>query len=298
MKTRHAAPVFQVADLAASLQHYTEILGFSLDFRFGDYAGVQLGEVCLHLCGHTIHQRPIGGGTVYIFCAEPVETYHAELVRRGANLIAPPRDYAYGMRDFIVADPDGNQLAFGCRSTEVPAPTDLLVAHDPAWAEEFAALSSVYHNALGELVLRIEHVGSTAVPGLIAKPILDIDLVIADRAALDAASAALSALGYMHCGDQGIAGREAFKRADDTVPLTQPPRRWLSHHLYVCAADNRELARHLKFRDALRRSPQLCQRYAAIKLDLARQSGGDRKHYALLKQSACREFVESTLLDI
>ena len=125
MKTRHAAPVFQVADLEASLKHYTEVLGFSPDFRFGNYAGVTLGDVCLHLCGHTIHQRPIGGGTVYIFCAEPVDAYYAELVSRGAKLIAPPKDYAYGMRDFIVADPDGNHLAFGCRSeeaTSVPKP--------------------------------------------------------------------------------------------------------------------------------------------------------------------------------
>jgi predicted enzyme related to lactoylglutathione lyase len=123
VKTRHAAPVFQVADLAASLKHYTEILGFGPDFRFGDYAGVKLGEVCLHLCGHTIHQRPIGGGTVYIFCAEPVDAYHAELTSRGATLIAPPKTCAYGMRDFIVVDPDGNQLAFGCRSEDtLPTP--------------------------------------------------------------------------------------------------------------------------------------------------------------------------------
>ena len=120
VKTRHAAPVFQVADLEASIRHYTEVLGFSPDFRFGDYAGVKRGDVCLHLCGHTIHQRPVGGGTVYIFCAEPVDTYHAELVTRGAKLIAPPKDYAYGMRDFMVVDLDGNHLAFGCRSEDAP----------------------------------------------------------------------------------------------------------------------------------------------------------------------------------
>jgi predicted enzyme related to lactoylglutathione lyase len=120
VKTRHAAPVFQVADLEASLKHYTAVLGFSPDCRFGDYAGVKLGDVCFHLCGHTIHQRPVGGGTVYVFCAEPVDAYYAELTSRGAKLIAPPRDYAYGMRDFMVADPDGNQLAFGCRSEDAP----------------------------------------------------------------------------------------------------------------------------------------------------------------------------------
>jgi predicted enzyme related to lactoylglutathione lyase len=120
LKTRHVAPVFQVADLEASIRHYTEILGFSADFRFDDYAGVQLDDVCLHLCGHSIHQRPVGGGTAYIFCAEPVDAYYAELVSRGAKVFAPPKDYAYGMRDFIVVDPDGNHLAFGCRSEDAP----------------------------------------------------------------------------------------------------------------------------------------------------------------------------------
>lgn len=171
----------------------------------------------------------------------------------------------------------------------------LLVAHDPAWAGEFAALSAVYRAALGDLVLRVEHIGSTAVPGLIAKPILDLDLVIADRAAFAATAAAFGALGYSHCGDQGIAGREVFKRANDQTPSTHPARCWLAHHLYVCCADSRELRRHLAFRDALRRSPLLCDRYAAIKRELARQSGGDRKRYALLKETACRDFVESAL---
>lgn len=170
---------------------------------------------------------------------------------------------------------------------------DLLVAHDPDWAGEFAALSEVYRAALGDLALRVEHVGRTAVAGLPAKPILDIDLVIADATAF--AGAALGTLGYSHRGDQGIAGHEVFNRADDPTPFTQPPRRWLAHHRYVCYADRRELRRHLAFRDALRRSPALCDRYAAIKGELARQSGGDRKRYALLKDSACREFVESAL---
>jgi uncharacterized glyoxalase superfamily protein PhnB len=57
---------------------------------------------------------------VYIFCAEPVDAYYAELTSRGATLIAPPKDYAYGMRDFIAVDLDGNHLAFGCRSEDTP----------------------------------------------------------------------------------------------------------------------------------------------------------------------------------
>jgi predicted enzyme related to lactoylglutathione lyase len=71
------------------------------------------------LCGHSIHQRPISGGTAYIFCAEPIDAYYVELVTRKAKVVTTPKDYAYGMRDFIVADPDGNHLAFGCRAGDM-----------------------------------------------------------------------------------------------------------------------------------------------------------------------------------
>ena len=61
MKTTTAIPVFQVSNVEASLKHYTGIFGFSEDFRFGDYAGIKLGDVRLHLSGHSVHERPVGG---------------------------------------------------------------------------------------------------------------------------------------------------------------------------------------------------------------------------------------------
>ena len=113
MKAHVATPVFQVADLDAALKHYTEVLGFSEDFRFGDYAGVKLGDANLHLSGHSIHDRPVGAGTAYIFCDE-VDTYFADIKAKGATVKADPKNYDYGMRDFMVVDPDGNHLGFGC----------------------------------------------------------------------------------------------------------------------------------------------------------------------------------------
>ncbi|MEZ0385809.1 MAG: VOC family protein [Verrucomicrobium sp.] len=115
MTARNAATVFQVSNLDEALKHYIEVLGFSEDFRFGDYAGIKLGEVCLHLSGHSIHDRPVGGGTVYIFCDE-VDTYYADIVSKGAKVKAEPRSYDYGMRDFVAVDLDGNHLGFGCPS--------------------------------------------------------------------------------------------------------------------------------------------------------------------------------------
>ena len=115
MIPERAAAVFQVANLEASLKHYCDVLGFSEEFRFGEYAGLKFGEIYLHLCGHNAHNRPVGGGSVYLFCDE-VDGYYAKLKRKGANLKSEPKDYPYGMRDFTAVDLDGNHLSFGCES--------------------------------------------------------------------------------------------------------------------------------------------------------------------------------------
>jgi predicted enzyme related to lactoylglutathione lyase len=118
MKTTTAIPVFQVSDVEASLKHYTGIFGFSEDFRFGDYAGIKLGDVRLHLSGHHVHERPVGGGTAYILCDE-VDDYCAKIKTNGAIVKSDPKDYPYGMRDFMAVDPDGNHLAFGCEAKNI-----------------------------------------------------------------------------------------------------------------------------------------------------------------------------------
>ncbi len=121
----------------------------------------------------------------------------------------------------------------------------VVVDYDPAWPALFAALRAPVAAALGVLTVAVEHVGSTAVPGLAAKPVIDLDVAIPSVSALDAAIERLAALGYVHKGDQGIPGRAAF----DWPPHTR------RHHLYVCTHDSAEYRRHLLFRDYLRAHP-------------------------------------------
>jgi GrpB-like predicted nucleotidyltransferase (UPF0157 family) len=170
----------------------------------------------------------------------------------------------------------------------------MLSSHDPSWAAEFAVLKAVLAEALSGLVLDIVHVGSTAVPGLLAKPILDIDVVMQDYSVFPAIVRALQMLGYEHVGDQGIHEREAF-RAQGIAPNMPRAARWMPHHLYVCPAQGRELQRHLRFRDALRGEEGLRREYAAIKESIAARAGGDRRHYAEIKERECREFIERVL---
>lgn len=172
----------------------------------------------------------------------------------------------------------------------------ILVPYDPQWKDWFEALRKVLSQALGISEARIHHVGSTSIPGLISKPILDIDLEIPDYGEFPKVSSSLSTLGYTDNGDQGIKDRIAFKRKDDTVPFCAPTREWINHHLYVCPSDSQELLRHIRFRDGLLRDPVARMEYARIKKEIEAESDGDRKKYALIKETRARAFVEGVLM--
>ena len=166
-----------------------------------------------------------------------------------------------------------------------------IVDYDPAWPETFSGISQAVAAALGRLALRIEHVGSTAVPGLGAKPIIDLDVVIESPRVLPLVAEALSTLGYTHEGDGGISGREAFRREGAAVPADGSGREWPAHHLYVCPRDSEELRRHLLFRDYLRSHPEAAARYDALKRELARRYANDIDAYVEGKSA----FVERIL---
>ena len=129
--------------------------------------------------------------------------------------------------------------------------------YDESWKQAFEDIKSELDEALGDLALRIEHVGSTSVEGLSAKPIIDIDVVIENESKLEQVITALGKIGYCHEGDLGIPGREAFKY-DGKEHL-------MRHHLYVCAKDSTELNRHISFRDYLRSHPDAVKEYSRIK---------------------------------
>ena len=152
---------------------------------------------------------------------------------------------------------------------------------DPGWPIMFGVVRRLLEGALGDLAASIEHVGSTAVHGLAAKPILDIDVILRADCDLPEAAARLAELGYVHEGDLGIPGREAFKAPPGT-PL---------HHLYVCLPSGREHRRHLAFRDYLRSHAAEAAEYAALKSRLAAAFPEDRAAYAEGKSA----FVEAVL---
>jgi GrpB-like predicted nucleotidyltransferase (UPF0157 family) len=162
----------------------------------------------------------------------------------------------------------------------MPGPV-FIVDYDPQWPDLFEELRAPVVAALGDLAVIVEHVGSTAVPGLAAKPIIDMDVVVPAVSDIPEAIRRLATLGYVHRGDLGIAGREAF------ISPAGTPR----HHLYVCALDSEELRRHRLFRDYLLTLPDAARAYGALKKAAAQRFGEDRVAYTEAKT----RFVEAVL---
>lgn len=113
MKPSGSATTFHVSQLDSSIRYYTEVLGFSERFRFGDYAGVEYGSIQIHLSGpQATNKKEIGQGGIYIFC-DDVNAYYTEVAAKGAKIQSPPKDYDYGLRDFVIEDPDANLVTIG-----------------------------------------------------------------------------------------------------------------------------------------------------------------------------------------
>ena len=111
---RKSTTVMTVRNVADSMVYYRDRLGFDVAFEYGSptfYVGLCSGDVSLHLVSAGRAPRQPGHGAVNIF-VDDVDGLHAELVKRGAKVLKAPMDYDYGMRDFDVVDPDGNQLTF------------------------------------------------------------------------------------------------------------------------------------------------------------------------------------------
>lgn len=151
----------------------------------------------------------------------------------------------------------------------------IVVPYNPQWKSDFEKIRSEIEDALGSLILRVEHVGSTSVEGLSAKPCIDLDVVIRDYSVFDAVAEKLSAIGYIHEGDLGIPQREAFQY------LHKPHLQ--THHLYVCPAASAELHRHTTFRDYLRTHPEAVMRYGSVKEEAARRFPRDIDGYIAYK---------------
>jgi len=170
-------------------------------------------------------------------------------------------------------------------------PVTLVQEYDDRWPTWFRDIGRELRDVLDGLFRRLEHIGSTAIPGMVAKPIIDLVVVIEPGRLADVIER-LSDFGYTHEGDRGIPGREAFRPIADRRPASFP-----RHHLYVCPHGNRSLQEQIAFRDYLRERPEEAARLSAHKRALCIEHDNDKDRYIVGKSEMVRGIIRRAMPD-
>lgn len=145
-----------------------------------------------------------------------------------------------------------------------------VVPYCPDWPVQFEAEAQTLRQVFGGQLLTIHHFGSTSIPGMKAKPIIDILAIVGDINQVDELNQKLEQLGYHGVGEYGISGRRFFYKGSYEVR---------THHLHVYEASNPNVLRHLAFRDYMRSHPDAAQKYSELKDALAKRFPDDMESY-------------------
>jgi GrpB-like predicted nucleotidyltransferase (UPF0157 family) len=138
-----------------------------------------------------------------------------------------------------------------------------VVPHDPNWREVFTTESKQIALALSENLVAVHHIGSTAIPQIHAKPIIDILVEVKNITKVDEQSSAIEALGYEAMGEYGISGRRYFRKHNQAGIRT--------HHIHTFEVGSQQIERHLAFRDYMIAHPEDAQKYSELKRELAKK---------------------------
>jgi GrpB-like predicted nucleotidyltransferase (UPF0157 family) len=181
----------------------------------------------------------------------------------------------------VTADSDGTEFRGGLLIGEVRGDPIEVVVYDPAWPARFEHMRARLKAALGPTAVRIDHVGSTAVPGLIAKPVVDIQVSVPDVDNEDAFRSPIESCGF------ALRYREAGHRY-----FRPPPGLPRDFQVHVCSAGSKWERDHLLFRDYLRAQSAEAERYAAMKRQAAAANRADRIAYNDAKGPLILELLE------
>lgn len=156
----------------------------------------------------------------------------------------------------------------------------VLLPHDPAWGGAFAAEARLIESAFADNVCAVQHIGSTTIPTVVAKPVIDILVVVRDLELVDRGAQTMGQFGYQIMGEFGIPGRRYFRK-DNSAGIR-------THHVHAYAVGNSEIQRHLNFRDYLLAHPQWAAEYSQLKLRLVEENPRLGKNY----QEGKTEFIQ------
>ncbi|MFP3323010.1 GrpB family protein [Planococcus sp. SIMBA_160] len=157
--------------------------------------------------------------------------------------------------------------------------------YDEGWPAAFENAAAEIRGMLGSDCLDVQHIGSTAVPGIAAKPVIDVLVAVADIEAVDRFEEDFRKLGYHAKGENGLPGRRYFERGGDER----------THHVHCYEQGNPEIVRHLAFRDFLKASPPIAAAYGQLKMELAKQYPLDIERYIKGKQMMVEEIEKKAM---
>jgi len=160
-----------------------------------------------------------------------------------------------------------------------------VVDYDPSWPECFKEESNLLRETLGDTAVAVHHIGSTAVPGLAAKPIIDILVEVTDLATLDARNPDMELIGYNPKGEFGIPGRRYFQKGGDNR----------THQIHAFLAGDLNVSRHIAFRDYLRSNPGVAEEYGALKKRVAETCDDDIGKYCDGKDAFVKNHEETAV---
>ncbi|KHS78725.1 GrpB family protein [Pectobacterium carotovorum] len=163
-----------------------------------------------------------------------------------------------------------------------------IVPYDELWPGLFEAESVLLQITLGRVISQIHHIGSTSVPGLAAKPVIDILLEVVDLNELDELNAAMENAGYTARGENGIPNRRYFTKGGDQR----------THHVHAFAVGDTQIVTHVVFRDYLIKNKKAAERYAEIKYAAARESATDTHRYSALKTDFIKHHLRLALMEV
>ncbi|WP_197480121.1 GrpB family protein [Anabaena sp. 4-3] len=163
-----------------------------------------------------------------------------------------------------------------------------VLPHNPIWRSKFEDEAKLIAPVFGDNLVAIHHIGSTAIPHIYAKPIIDILVEVKDIIKVDEQSSAMTALGYAVMGEFGIPGRRYFRKDDATGKRT--------HHVHTFEVCTPEVKRHLAFRDYMIAHPEIAQKYSELKRQLVQQYLNDINGYMDGKDGFIKEMEKTALI--
>jgi GrpB-like predicted nucleotidyltransferase (UPF0157 family) len=165
----------------------------------------------------------------------------------------------------------------------------IIVDYDPTWPQQFEEEKVHILATISDYITEVEHIGSTSIPGLGAKPIIDIMVVIRDPALVECCIEPLRTLGYEYMGEYGVPGRHYFRKPGGEAFEKR------THHLHMYEKGHEQRALHLLFREYLRMYPESARRYDLLKRELATTYASDREAYTEAKTEFIRSIIRASI---